>query len=239
MRHNSENVVDKFTTTDKMGHTIFRDLPPKSIHLSEKNYQEIHAGINMYRKTTRADINLLLSNYHVTDIIRHSVGVGSFGTRCYLVLLTSNDQSHLVLQVKEALPNRRFFTPHHELTRSQEVTEGQRIIDAQKILQKASDPFLGYFTLDEHSYYVRQFRDMKESIELTSLSWENFQTYAKSCAYLLASSHAQSPTLPLIAGYLGKKDTFDDAVTTWVRDYTQQVQKDYQRFVEALSNKEI
>jgi len=237
MQHDSERVVEKFTTTDALGHVMFRDVPPKSIHVTDETYKAIEAGINDYRQTTRPDVNLLLSNYHVTDIIRHSVGVGSFGTRCYLVLFTSNDNSHLVLQVKEALPTREFILPDKKrITLAQEIDEGQRIIDAQRILQKASDPFLGHFNLNDHSYYVRQFRDMKESIDLTALDWQNFKLYAQACAYLLALSHAQSPTVPAIQGYIGNKDEFNTAMSEWTAEYVNQVKQDYQNFVEALAN---
>ena len=127
-------------------------------------------GIQDYLLNVRTDVALLLSQYEVTDIIRHSVGVGSFGSLCYLVLLTSTDGSHLVLQIKEALPTRQVGSRSRPaLTAAMELTEGQRIVSSQRILQATSDAFLGYFQVGDKSFYVRQFRDMKESIDIPTL----------------------------------------------------------------------
>ena len=105
-------------------------------------------------------------SYQVTDIIRYSVGVDSWGTRCYLALLTGKDGSHLVLQIKEAMPLRYNLSALTvSESRSQEKDEGKRIITAQRVLQTHYDPFLGAMHVNGRSFYVRQFRDMKDSID--------------------------------------------------------------------------
>lgn len=100
-RSNSEQIVKKMCAVDKDGHLRFKDNEPRARHVSPARYQEILSGYRKYRDNAREDIRVLLANFAVEDIIRYSVGVGSFGTRCYLILLTGNDGSHLVLQVKE------------------------------------------------------------------------------------------------------------------------------------------
>ena len=116
-RHsNSEEIIQKMGTINDQGELVFSDNPPRAKHLGPILYQQLVAGYNFYRQNTREDIRVLLANFHITDIIRYSVGVGSFGTRCYLILLTGLDGSHIVLQVKEAITsstsrsNRQFKT---------------------------------------------------------------------------------------------------------------------------------
>ena len=228
----SEQVVRKFTTLDSRGNLCFRENAPKTTHVTDDVTTHIATYFAADRQTVRPDVNLLLSQYHLTDVVRHSVGVGSFGSRCYLVLLTSIDGSHLVLQIKEALPTRQQGSQTlAQLTVAQEQTEGQRIVDCQKILQSASDSFLGYFAGNQHSFYVRQFRDMKESIDLTQLDWGQLQTYANTCAWTLAIAHCQSPTAAMIRGYIGGGKQFDEQLAAFASAYAQQVQTDYESFV--------
>jgi len=232
-KRNSEQVVRKFTVTNSRGERQFKDNAPRSVHIDKKTYHGLEQGINAYLKTVRTDVGLLLSQYTVTDIIRHSVGVGSFGSLCYLVLLTGTDGSHMVLQIKEALPTRQVGSrTRPQLTAALELTEGQRIVSAQRILQSTSDAFLGYFQMKDKSFYVRQFRDMKESVNLETLAWEQFKAYANTCAMILAQAHAQSPTAAMIRGYVGNSEKFDEAMANWAMAYVSQVENDYQTFLE-------
>ncbi|MDE3316916.1 DUF2252 domain-containing protein [Lacticaseibacillus zeae] len=232
-KRNNDSVVKKYTLTTDDGHMRFKDDPPSSVRLDQATYQAIYDGFTQYRKTTRADILVLLSQYRITDIIHHSVGIGSFGTNCYLVLLSGLGGGHIVLQVKEALPPRQELLPHTErMTLQQEVSQGQRIIAAQMILQKASDPFLGWFNVGDKSYYVRQFRDMKGSVDLEELNFTEFQYYTQITAYLLAMAHAQTPQAAVVTGYLDKH--FDSAVQRWSKWYLNQVKADYSAFLRAV-----
>ncbi|EPC81963.1 hypothetical protein Lpp126_05355, partial [Lacticaseibacillus paracasei subsp. paracasei Lpp126] len=130
-KRNNDSVIKKYTTTID-GNMRFKDDPPSSVRLDKTTYQAIFDGFTQYRKSTRPDILVLLSEYRITDIIHHSVGIGSFGTNCYLVLLSGLGGSHLVLQVKEALPPRPELIPNTErITLQQEVSQGQRIIASQ------------------------------------------------------------------------------------------------------------
>ncbi|KRK96919.1 hypothetical protein FD04_GL001771 [Secundilactobacillus odoratitofui DSM 19909 = JCM 15043] len=229
-KRDSEQVVRKFTITDSQGNIAFKENAPRTRHVTDNVTNHLKKYLERYRQTLQPDVSLMLSQYQVTDIVRHSVGVGSFGSLCYLLLLTGTDDSHLVLQIKEALPHRQLADQLDDQNAQFEQNEGKRIVDCQKILQSATDPFLGYFATATKSFYVRQFRDMKASIDLSALDWDQFEAYAKTCAWVLGISHAQSPTSGLILGYVGHSSHFDDAIAKWSADYTQQVQDDYAAF---------
>lgn len=229
-KRDSEQVVRKFTETCEDGTIQFKENAPRTRHVKDNVTTHMKKYLEQYRATLPPDTSLLLSQFEITDVVRHSVGVGSFGSLCYLLLLTSTDGSHLVLQIKEALPTRRSADQLENQDANFEIIEGKRIVDCQKILQSASDPFLGYFSSSTKSFYVRQFRDMKASVNLSDLDWDQFEAYAKTCAWVLAVGHSQSPTAGLILGYVGHSDRFDDAITRWSADYTKQVERDYDAF---------
>lgn len=232
---NSEAIVNKMA--EKGAHGLrFCDNPPRAKHVSKDQYQAIVAGFDHYRTTVRQDIRVLLANFQINDIIRYSVGVGSFGTRCYLMLLTGIDGSHLVLQIKEALPLRYnlLSLPVDQAIKNSRLA-GQRIVTAQRVLQSSSDPFLGSTSFNHRSYYVRQFRDMKESINVNKLDLPSFNLYCQICSFLLAIAHYQSPTAPMIRGYLKGQKALDHLLIDWTNQYAQQVADDYQAFQKACA----
>lgn len=232
---NSEEIIQKMGTINEEGNLVFRDNPPRAKHLGAILYQQLVAGYNFYRQNAREDIRVLLANFHITDIIRYSVGVGSFGTRCYLILLTGLDGSHLVLQVKEALPLRyNLLNLQVQEAVQRGMKAGRRIVTAQRVLQSSSDPFLASTRFGGRSYYVRQFRDMKESINVAKLDFDSFQLYCQVCALNLAMAHSQSPTSPMIRGYLKHQKALDAGLADWSLAYVEQVTKDYQAFLKAV-----
>lgn len=238
---NSDKVVKKFTTLDSRGHLVFKENAPRTVHVSENRFHEISEHLRSYTRSVSPDVTILLSQFHISDIVRHSVGVGSFGTRCYLVLLTAIDGSHLVLQIKEALQTRRFrgFDVTTPFSQSK-PDNGERIVTCQQILQRASDPLLGFYHNDRsgRSYYVRQFWDMKESINLDKLDEDDFKTYAKICGLLLARGHAQSPTAAIVHGYVGTKKKLVSSLISWANEYSKQVHEDYKEFTDSLDSDE-
>ena len=234
-RSNSEQIVQKMTERGQNGQLRFIDNAPRAKHVSAKRYAEIVKGFSTYRENVRQDIRIFLANFTITDIIRYSVGVGSFGTRCYLVLLTGIDGSHLVLQIKEAVPLRYNLLnlPVDEAIKNESMA-GRRIVTAQRTLQSSSDPFLASTRFAGRSYYVRQFRDMKESIKMDKLDYESFSLYCQICSSLLAMAHYQSPTAPMVRGYLKGQKKLDDGLVEWTNNYAKQVAKDYEAFKAAV-----
>lgn len=230
------SVIKKYTQLSASGQRRFKVQPPRSVHVEADTEISLMQGLLAYRETTRADVNLLLHQYHVSDIIRHSVGIGSFGTHCYLALLTGPNNSSIVLQVKEALPDRHALSAQAAAASlAAETQAGQRIISAAQILQKASDPFLGWMTIGKRSFYVRQFRDMKESVNVANLNFDQFKAYSEVCAQLLAKAHAQSPQAAVISGYLNK--SFDHIIQAWCLDYLHQVIDDFAAFEQDYGRK--
>lgn len=231
---NSEEIIQKMGTIDDQGNLVFKDNPPRAKHLGPILYQQVVAGYNFYRQNAREDVRVLLANFHISDIIRYSVGVGSFGTRCYLILLTGIDGSHLVLQVKEALPLRyNLLNLQVQQAIQNGIQAGRRIVTAQRVLQSSSDPFLASTRFGGRSYYVRQFRDMKESVNVNKLDFDSFQLYCQVCALLLAMAHTQSPTSPMIWGYLKHQKALDKGLANWSLRYVDQVTADYTAFKKA------
>jgi uncharacterized protein (DUF2252 family) len=232
-KRTSERVIQKITRRADDGTMFIAEDAPTLTHLPGADELAIENIVNEYRATLSPDISLLLSQYTATDVVRRVVGVGSVGTRCFLVVFTGPRAEPLVLQVKEA---------HHSVLTefggaapvpptvhrpSDEHLHGYRVVGNQRILQAVSDPFLGYIDVGDRSYYVRQFRDRNVSLDLDTLGRRPFNDYVNACGTSLARGHAQSPNAPFIAGYLGPATTFDDSVVQWAMSYAQQSLKDF------------
>jgi hypothetical protein len=117
-------------------------------------------------------------------------------------------------------------------------------VSCQRILQAVSDPFLGYLRFEDEDgvprdFYVRQFRDMKGSVDLDQLTPSEFSKYGEACGTLLARAHAQSPIAPMIAGYLGKSGSFDGAMAEWAIGYAEQSALDYAEILAARDRGEF
>ena len=232
---NSQQVISKMTQNDAYGRRVFIENPPVLTHLDAALAGDVEAAFEAYKQTVRADIALLLSQHLLTDVARRVVGVGSVGTRCYLLVLTCENASHLVLQIKEASPsvvsryNPIVGSPLGKL--NPEQNNGLRVTTYQQILQAYSDPFLGHFQANGRDFYVRQFRDMKGSFEMNELTNQGFLDYVEGCGLMLARAHAQSPNANYVAGYMGKSDNFEKAIVKWCYGYSRQVYRDYENFV--------
>lgn len=186
-----------------------------------------------YRSSVGVEIDAVLAQYAVRDLAVRVVGVGSVGTRCLLVLLEGADGDALVLQVKEAGPSvlERYggiAQPARLQRGAAHEGEGFRVVGLQRTLQTVSDPFLGYLRSNGRDYYVRQFHDMKGSIELEGLAPAAFADYVRACAVVLGRAHAQSRTAGEIVGYIGRPDTLAEALLTWSLDYADRSAADFE-----------
>jgi uncharacterized protein (DUF2252 family) len=240
-RRTSSRVIARTTQLGADGVRRFVEDPPVSTHVGDDIRDAIERLFEQYLLTTRADIALLLKKYHVDDIVRRVVGVGSVGTRCYILALSGPAGEPLVMQVKEAgqaVANSHGGMPRESLPGMREeralAEPGYRVVSGQRILQAVSDPFLGYLENGGRAFYVRQFRDGNSSVEVESLDEQGFRWYARACAWVLARGHAQSPALPFIAGYLGGADSFDRAVARWGLAYADQADADHAAFDQAV-----
>ena len=174
-----------------------------------------------YARTLQPDRRHLLSAYRPIDMAHKVVGVGSVGTRAWIVLLLGRNASDpLVLQVKEA--QRSVLEPYTR--RSRQANQGQRVVDGQRMMQAASDVFLGWLRVKEgidggrRDFYVRQLWDAKVSAPIEELDGYQLARYAEVCGWTLARAHARTGDREAIAMYLGNRDRFDKALADFRRD---------------------
>jgi uncharacterized protein (DUF2252 family) len=204
----------------------------------------LHELLAAYRLTLPADTAELLARYELADIARKVVGVGSVGTRCWIVLLLSPDGTDpLFLQVKEAEHSvLSEFTGPSRAGSGRTANQGERVVRGQRFMQAASDIFLGWVRvargLDgrQHDYYVRQLRDWKFSFNIAGMPPDWLQLYAEYCGWTLARAHAKTGDRFAIAGYLGSSDVFDEAIADFAASYADQNERDYAALVEAIKS---
>jgi uncharacterized protein (DUF2252 family) len=186
-----------------------------------------------YRAGLREDQRQLLERFELVDVARKVVGVGSVGTRAYIVLLQGRDQHDpLFLQVKEATAS----VLEGPLPKSRHRQHGQRVVAGQRMMQAASDIFLGWTKGADRSrhYYWRQLRDMKGSVEVETMAPVALGFYAGICGWTLARAHARSGDPVAIAAYLGRSDQFDRSITDFAQRYADQNELDHEAFVKAI-----
>jgi uncharacterized protein (DUF2252 family) len=195
--------------------------------------QVVREQFRAYRATLRDDQRQLLERFQPVDMARKVVGVGSVGTRAFIVLLQGRDQQDpLFLQVKEA--TRSVLEGH--LRKSRYKQHGERVVRGQRMMQAASDIFLGWTrgADDNRYFYWRQLRDMKASAEVESMLPGTLAFYARTCGWTLARAHARSGDPIAIAAYLGEDDQFDRSMVDFAKRYADQNELDYQAFADAI-----
>jgi uncharacterized protein (DUF2252 family) len=192
--------------------------------------------IERYGVTLPSDRRFLLDDYQLADVARKVVGVGSVGTRCWIILLLGRDgRDPLFLQAKEA--DTSVLADH--VGASQYRNQGERVVAGQRLMQAASDIFLGWERVDgmdgkRRDFYVRQLRDWKGIAMPETMSPLQLETFGGLCGLTLARAHARSGDRIAIASYLGKKDSFDRALVTFAEAYADQNERDHQALVDAV-----
>jgi uncharacterized protein (DUF2252 family) len=198
----------------------------------------LHDQFRDYRATLQDDRRHLLERFEIIDMARKVVGVGSVGTRAFIVLLQGRDaQDPLFLQVKEA--TRSVLEDH--LPKSRYRNPGERVVQGQRMMQAASDIFLGWTKGVQANRYLywRQLRDMKGSALVDTMSALMLEYYAGLCGWTLARAHARAGDAIAIDAYLGTADDFDIAITDFSQRYADQNEADYQAFVDAVRSGRI
>lgn len=210
------------------------DHPPLVYHSKENEIvqKRVVQMFHQYRETLPAERRVILDRYHVLDVARKVVGVGSVGTRCAVALLMAGEHDPMLLQFKEALPS--VLEPY--AGKSHYTNHGERVVTGQRMLQSASDVFLGW-TRDEEgrSYYFRQLRDMKMKIDLENMTQGDWLEYVEICGWTLSRAHARTGDAGLIAGYLGKNEVFDGALAKFANAYADQTERDHATLLKQLA----
>ena len=208
------------------GRRMINDDPPLLVRdVGEEIRKQVYEILRLYRRSLLDDRRHLLDQYRFVDVARKVVGVGSVGTRDYVVLLEGRDENDpLFLQVKEAEVS--VLEPY--LPRSVYRNQGHRIVAGQQLMQAASDIFLGWLRGEAgRDYYWRQLRDMKGSAKVETMSPDELGLYARICGWALARAHARSGDRVQIAAYLGKSERFDKAIADFGEAYADQTERDY------------
>lgn len=223
--------------------------PPLIVPLEElladderRGFEEsVLSALRAYRGTLSGDRRHLLDRFHYAAMSRKVVGVGSVGTRAWVVLLLGLDRGdELLLQLKEALPS--VLAPY--CGRSEYDNQGQRVVEGQRLMQSSSDIFLGWHrgpALDGTSrdFYVRQLWDWKLSPDIANQEADTFGIMGQICGWTLARAHARSGDRLAIGKYLGSSDVFDVAMADFAEAYADQNALDHARFVEAVQSSRI
>ena len=200
--------------------------------------ERIAGYVRDYQKTLHHNRRHLLGSYHLVDVAHKVVGVGSVGTRCWIVLLLGSDASDpLFLQVKEAEPS---VLETYAAGRRRAINQGRRVVEGQQLMQSASDVFLGWLRVDEdldgrrRDYYVRQLWDAKGSAPIETMSAAELADYGTVCGWTLARAHARSGDRLAIAASVGRGDGFDRELARFAEAYADQNERDYDALAAAV-----
>jgi uncharacterized protein (DUF2252 family) len=231
------------------GHRRIRADPPLLVPVGdllpevarEELETQIRGLLDRYSRSLLPDRRLLLGKFRFVDMARKVVGVGSVGTRCWVVLLEGRDDDDpLLLQVKEAQESvlAPYLAPASR-SRRRVPNQGERVVTGQRLMQAASDIFLGWERVQgldgaQRDFYVRQLRDQKGSAVVESMAPKSLGMYGELCGWTLARAHARSGDAVAISAYLGDDTTFSKAVADFAERYADLNERDHGAVVEAV-----
>ncbi|MEV6275715.1 DUF2252 domain-containing protein [Nocardia sp. NPDC051832] len=233
----SAQALHKLTEPGADGGRRIREKVPFVTETTEAEKGAIDVAYGDYRRTIAEERRPLLDRYRLVDTARKVVGVGSVGTRCYILLLADlHTGDPLFLQAKQAEAS--ILAPYLKPSRFRH--QGHRVVAGQRLMQATSDILLGWATgLENRNYYVRQLRDMKGSVVLEEMPAPVLAAYAELCGATLARAHARSGDRVAIAAYLGNGDVFDKAMAEFAHAYADQTIADRLIMLEAIDSGRI
>jgi uncharacterized protein (DUF2252 family) len=230
MKNTSARVAAKWTRREGQ-HWRFVSDPPVLTDVSEQTEEAVIGALPEYVDTLRESRRNLIMRYAVSDVAFRVVGTGSVGFRNYLVLLRGNGDEALILQAKEARPSA--LTPHLRVEPAKH--EGKRIVHGARLVQAESDILLGWTTIEGRHFIVRQFRNRKGEIDVTTLKRDHLDDYGRLAGALLARAHMRSIDPRLLAGYFGSSgEELDEAFAEYAVDYADQTVTDHANLVAAV-----
>jgi uncharacterized protein (DUF2252 family) len=245
-KNTHRRALEKFA--QRLTHDTMRfvDDPPVLTHPCAADAQAVVAALVEYGRSMDEEIHTLLDRYVVRDVAHRIVGLGSVGYRSYVVLLEGNTDDSLVLQVKQARPSALLpYLPAGAEAAADLTHDGERVVRGQRWMQTVSDVLLGWTTIDGRPYLVRQFRDMKGSIDPTALKADELDDYARVVGVVLARAHAQSIDPRVLHGYCTTTDggvgdaeaageEFDQAFARFAVGYADRTTADHEALLAAI-----
>jgi uncharacterized protein (DUF2252 family) len=208
---------------------IFIEQRPLQYRLKGSQARRIVDSLTTYRESLLPERQHFLAHYRPVDVAFRVVGTGSVGLRDYVIYLEGNgEHDPLFLQIKEE-PGSAYAQYLGEHGGAQH--HGSRVVEGQRAMQVQSDVFLGWTTINNRHYLVRQLSDHKASIAVEDLKGDGLTQYAQMCGELLARGHARSGDPLVLQGYIGNSAKFDSAITGFAIEYADQTERDYQTFL--------
>ena len=214
---------------------IFSDVQASAI------YEQIRTVLGKYGRSLQSDRRHLLEQFTLVQMARKVVGVGSVGTRAWILLMDAADGDEpLFLQAKEAQPS----VLAEYAGRSQHDNQGERVVAGQHLMQAQSDIFLGWTRVPgpdgvDRDFYVRQLRDWKFSFPIEAMIPAGMTVYARQCGWTLARAHARSGDRIALAAYLGGSGKFDEAIADFAETYADQNERDYAALRDAVKDGKV
>jgi len=214
----------------------FKEEPPILTRVDDQTRLAVIGGLERYAETLPRERRFMLSRYYVVDVAHRVVGVGSVGTRAYVALLCGNSDSDvLFLQVKEAVrPAHAPYLPG--MPEPYASHEGERVIYGQRLLQAVGDPLLGWTSIEERPFYVRQMKNMKGEIPVACMTGPPLHYFSRAYGALLAQAHARTGDGAAISGYFGRdrQAGLREALADFAAAYGERNEADYQAFLAAI-----
>jgi uncharacterized protein (DUF2252 family) len=225
-QYNASRLLEQPKGSD---HRIFVEHLPLQYRLSGAKAHGILDSLTQYRESLLPERQHFFDLYRPLDVAFRVVGTGSVGLRDYIVYLEGNGSNDpLFLQIKEE-PGSAYAPYLGEMGLPQH--QGRRVVQGQRAMQFLSDLLLGWTTINNRQYLVRQLNDHKASIDMEDLKGEGLAQYAGICGELLARGHARSGDAVALDGYIGSSDRFVDAIAAFATDYADQTEQDYKTFL--------
>ncbi len=210
----------------------FRSAPPLLERLTGSSADDVLASLSVYRRSLQPERRHFLDQYTPVDVAFKVVGTGSVGLRDFCVYLEGNSPDDpLFLQIKEEAPSA--YTTYLADAPATPTHQGRRVVEGQRAMQLQSDPFLGWTSIHQRDFLVRQLNDHKGSLDLESLTPDALVDYADLCGELLARGHARAGDPAALSGYIGKSARFDTAILKFSQAYAEQTEQDWKQLVHA------
>jgi uncharacterized protein (DUF2252 family) len=233
-RRTSDRALPRFTE-QRAGTRRLVEEPPLITRPDPAEAEQLAQALDDYLTTLAPHWARIVGGYHLVDIAHKVVGVGSVGLRAWVALCEgSGPDDVLFLQLKQA--RRSVIGAFVHGDSAWHAHQGQRVVEYQQALQTVSDPLLGWTTVGDFQYYVRQYRDMKGAITIESIDAPALIDYAGICGYLLAKGHARTSGASMIAGYLGGGRKVQEAFCRFARSYADQTERDHAQLVRAVQH---